>query len=345
MPFIWTEDEVKPEFPGNAMSWSELIEYACDQLAFQNRSPHHIYDVRRALINASAWFEQAGCPPAGVNVRNATTYLSAFGQTVAPISVKQRAIKLKWLFRLAYRHELLEKNKLENLIAPSVPSRKTKAPTLDEIQRIVAAMNRAWTKEQQSGRFKSAAGRRFFLTRDPLMVYMLAECGLRIGELVKLEMEDVSVEDRTITLRNTKNGSDRVVPMSRELVQGPLYEWLLMRSKLKVGNSLLFITERGGPVATQSWGRQFNRYVQLAGIDHRIRRHDFRHQASRAHDKIDREASKEILGHFTDEAHKVYSERDLDRLRDVHEQANPIKSLLVERNERRKAEGKRVYTR
>lgn len=98
-------------------------------------------------------------------------------------------------------------------------------------------------------------------------IILLLETGMRRGELLKLEWKDIDLTKRTASLRDTKNGEDRVVPLSS-----------------RASTALLSLPRplRGGQVIGLTAGalsQQWKRLVARAGIQG-LRLHDLRHEAT-----------------------------------------------------------------
>ena len=97
----------------------------------------------------------------------------------------------------------------------------------------------------------------------PLIV-LAVETGMRLGELLKLEWNDFDEEDRLLTLKDTKNGESRVVPLS-------LTAFDILRA-LPRDNATLFATNYHA--VKSAW----QRICKRAGIEN-LRFHDLRHEA------------------------------------------------------------------
>lgn len=116
---------------------------------------------------------------------------------------------------------------------------------------------------------------------------------------------------------------------------GILADWLAILDKIDAASPFLFVSEYGLALDPYRWGRRWDKYRQRAGIERRIRRHDLRHFSSTAHDRVDTELSKKIIGHHTNAAHAIYSHRESEELRHAHDRANPVGPILVRLSERK----------
>jgi len=141
--------------------------------------------------------------------------------------------------------------------------------------------------------------------RDKLMVRVLADCGLRLGELRRLRVGDLVAQgrDRYLRVRDTKTHRDRLVPLTT-----PAYTQLdryIRRTRPQCRTEAIFVTGRKGasgdyePIA-ESTVQQLIRYLgRKAGITKRVHPHLFRH--SLATELLRRGTNpiqvRDILGH------------------------------------------------
>ncbi len=120
----------------------------------------------------------------------------------------------------------------------------------------------------------------------PVLIRLLYGTGMRIGEALYLSCHDINLEEQYITLRNCKNGKDRMVPLSDSLAivcEGYLRyrELIPLLSK----SDRFFIKPDGSPLSTHTAYMWFRKIIYTAGISHGgrgygPRMHDLRHTFS-----------------------------------------------------------------
>lgn len=116
----------------------------------------------------------------------------------------------------------------------------------------------------------------------PTLIRMLAGTGLRLGEAVDLLDEDVELENNCLTLRDTKNGTERLVPISESLSE-VCKQYRDYKSLLPYIHSNTFFVKLNGTKCTnQSFGHWWNQILKIAGIPHLGKQrgpriHDLRH--------------------------------------------------------------------
>lgn len=120
----------------------------------------------------------------------------------------------------------------------------------------------------------------------PCLLRLLYGTGIRIGEALSLKNKDINISGRYLTLKDTKNGKDRLVPMSDSLI-AVCKDYLKHRNKLPVSglereNGPFFISMNGGFCKHAAVHRWFRKVLEMAGIPFTGNRkgpriHDIRH--------------------------------------------------------------------
>jgi len=113
---------------------------------------------------------------------------------------------------------------------------------------------------------------------------LLSVAGMRIGEAIRLQLEDVDLELGVLTVRGTKFGKSRLVPIHRS-TQEVLTQYRARRERLLAGRSVpaFFITSRGNHLDIGDVHRTFYKLSRSIGLraataSHGPRLHDFRHR-------------------------------------------------------------------
>ena len=114
---------------------------------------------------------------------------------------------------------------------------------------------------------------------------LLCVTGLRIGEAIRLQLEDVNLHDGLLTIRGTKFGKSRLVPIHRS-TQDVLAQYRACRDRCVAGcvaSSFFFITSRGHRLDIGDIHRTFYKLSRRVGLrapgaSHGPRLHDFRHR-------------------------------------------------------------------
>lgn len=163
-------------------------------------------------------------------------------------------------------------------------------------------------------------------TRDRALVEVLYATGLRVSELVSLNLADVDLASGVVTTMG-KGRKERVVPIGDSAVH-----WIMdyvgrARSTLLRGrsSSRLFVNGRGGPLSRMGFWKRLREHGIRAGIPRAISPHVLRHSfATHLLERgADLRAIQLMLGHADLSTTQIYTHVLGERLRSVHERYHP----------------------
>jgi site-specific recombinase XerD len=152
--------------------------------------------------------------------------------------------------------------------------------------------------------------------RDIAIVEVLANTGLRVGELAALTLDDVEISERKgwVTVRSGKGETYRRVPLNAD-ARKALAEYLEIRAD--GGDGQLFLGQRGGGLTSSGIWRLVKRYGERAGLD--ISPHDLRHTYGTClvrEEGVDLVTVALLMGHRSLDTTAIYtqpSEEDMAR--------------------------------
>lgn len=162
--------------------------------------------------------------------------------------------------------------------------------------------------------------------RDLALVELLYGAGLRVGELVALDMDDLSLSDRLLRVSG-KGRKERIVPFGRwaaEAVRAYLPHRSAWRRQQR-GDDPVFVNQRGGRLSDRSVRRVLNDAVRRTADLHRLHPHALRH-AFATHlleAGMDLRAIQELLGHSSLATTQIYAGVDLAHLMSVYKNSHP----------------------
>ncbi len=167
--------------------------------------------------------------------------------------------------------------------------------------------------------------------RDRGILEMLYGSGLRISELVGLDVDDVDLDSGTVLVRSGKGGKSRRVPIGRQAKQAvgryvtSVRPELVKKSSGKTAKGALFLNARGGRLSRQGCWKILKGYAREAGSGERVSPHTLRH--SFATHMLDAGADirvvQELLGHASLSTTQVYTLVSDQHLREVYLSAHP----------------------
>lgn len=160
--------------------------------------------------------------------------------------------------------------------------------------------------------------------RDRALLEVLYAAGLRISELVELDVDDVDLTDRTVRCVG-KGDKERIVPLGR-IAQRAVEAWLVRgRPALTPDGPALLCNRRGGRLTRQGGWKIIKKHAEAVGLADSVSPHTLRHSfATHLLDNgADVRVVQELLGHASVNTTQVYTLVSRTRLRAVYEQAHP----------------------
>lgn len=160
--------------------------------------------------------------------------------------------------------------------------------------------------------------------RDRAMFELFYSSGLRLSELVGLDLHDVNLQAGEAQVTG-KGNKTRIVPVGRHALAA-IAAWLSHRMLLEqAGTTALFISQRGTRLCPRSVQLRLNRWALLAGLNQHVHPHMLRH-AFATHvlqSSGDLRAVQEMLGHASISTTQVYTHLDWQHLARIYDQAHP----------------------
>lgn len=155
--------------------------------------------------------------------------------------------------------------------------------------------------------------------RNKAILTLLYSSGLRISELVSLDIDDVDLEDRTIRVRG-KGEKDRIVLFNEE-AKALLEEYL--DERLDGGNAL-FVNKFRTHMTPRYVQMMIKKYAELAGIKKKVTPHILRHSFAThlLKNGVDIRAIQQLLGHANLNTTQIYTSVDMQTLRSAYDRAN-----------------------
>lgn len=164
--------------------------------------------------------------------------------------------------------------------------------------------------------------------RDNAMMELLYASGLRVSELINLNISDLNLEMGFIHVYG-KGEKERIVPTT-EYVAKKLTNYIKnYRLKLLKDENIdtLFLTNRGKGFTRQGLWKTIKKYVRDSGIDKNITPHTFRHSFAThlIENGADLRAVQEMLGHSDISTTQIYTQISAGKIREMYKQFHPRK--------------------
>ncbi len=217
---------------------------------------------------------------------------------------------IRSLHALLYSEKLAPVNAADEIDAPRAGRRLPEPVSRADVGRLLAAPD-----------VRKPAGR-----RDRAMLELLYATGLRVSELVSLELNDVDLESRVLVARG-KGAKERLVPVGAPAAEAVRAYLAGARAALLRGRRSkdLFVTPRGRRMTRQGMAKLLGRYARAAGIRRRISPHKLRHSFAThlLEGGADLRAVQAMLGHADVSTTQIYTHVDRTHARKLHERFHP----------------------
>lgn len=164
--------------------------------------------------------------------------------------------------------------------------------------------------------------------RDRAILETLYSTGIRVSELVALNMDDIDFLGEIVHVRG-KGKKERITPIGSSALQVIQY-YMEYRNKRAQNNTnfdskVLFVNKHGRRLSTRSVRRKMDKYLKIAGLDPAISPHTLRHSFAThmLNNGADLRSVQELLGHQSLSTTQIYTHLTTTRLKDVYENAHP----------------------
>jgi integrase/recombinase XerC len=281
----------------------------------RNASAHTVKSYREDLQQAVEYFGQmlgsADAPVARITTRQVRAYLAwLHEQKYARSTIARRLAALRSWFRFLCRQGTLTTSPAEGLRSPRQEKHLPHFLAENHLAELVAAPADA----DKLG------------ARDRAILETLYSAGLRVSELVGLNLDDIDVDAGVATIRG-KGRRERLAMLGKPALKA-VKQWLEVRQsalKNKGASPAVFLNKNGTRLTVRSVGRLLNKYLLRAGIDPRTSPHTLRHSfATHLLDHgADIRSVQELLGHRSLSTTQIYTHVTTRRLQESYRQAHP----------------------
>ncbi|MGQ9600639.1 MAG: tyrosine recombinase [Anaerolineae bacterium] len=219
-------------------------------------------------------------------------------QEYASSTVARKVAAIKSFFHYLVGRKEVPDDPTATLDSPKVGKRTPEALPQDELERLLREPAREQTAKA---------------IRDRALLEILYATGLRVTEVVSLNVEDVNLASASLRMVRPKDWQERVVPIHERALE-PLQEYM-ERGRIQLlrdpEETALFLNQRGERLTRQGLWLIVKQYVRQAGIREVVTPHTLRHTlASHLIDKkADLEYVQEILGHANIATTQMYAQK------------------------------------
>ena len=297
------------------------LEQAIDRylvaLRAENSSPHTLRNYGSDLRQFLDYFSPPDTEPptpAAITALDLREWLgSLYDRGLDAISIRRKLAAVRSLFGFLAREGALETNVARLVRTPKAPKRLPGVPTAEHTNNLIDSVAKADLDRPRHAWLKA---------RDLLIFELLYGCGVRVSELVGLNLDSIDRAERWIRVRG-KGRKERQVPYGAKAADA-LEKYLAMRSA-RPGEKALLMNRAGTRLTDRSVRNIVKFYARMTAGDASLHPHSFRH-AYATHllaDGADLRAIQELLGHATLSTTQKYTQVSLTDLMAVYDRAHP----------------------
>jgi integrase/recombinase XerD len=217
-------------------------------------------------------------------------------QEYASSTVARKVAAIKSFFHYLVNRGEMADDPTATLDSPKVRKRLPKSISAEDMERLLAEPAKEETPKA---------------LRDRALLEMLYATGLRVTELVSLDVDDVNLASATVRVVRPRDKRERLVPIHQRAIE-PLQEYLERGRRQLLRNpdeTALFLNHRGKRLTRQGLWLIVKHYVREVGIREEVTPHTLRHTfATHLIDrKADLEYVQELLGHANISTTQIYA--------------------------------------
>ena len=291
---------------------SALIEGFLDTLWVEHGLRPNTLNAYRADLDAySAWLASRGVTVVHAGREDVAAYLKQrVEQGVRPRTSARLLCSLRRLYRHLLARKLITLDPTALLEGPHIGRALPKSLTEEQVESLLQAPDAS-----------AALG-----LRDRAMLETLYATGLRVSELVNLELSSVNLDAGIVRVVG-KGDKERIVPIGEEALAWLQRYLALGRPQLVPPDrsTVLFPTKRGRAMTRQAFWYAIKRYARVAGITSALSPHTLRHAFAThlLNHGADLRVVQMLLGHADLSTTQIYTHVARERLKALHSRHHP----------------------
>ena len=233
-------------------------------------------------------------------------------RSYAPATMARKVAAVKSFFNFLVAEGVLEKNPAEGISGPKVGKSLPKSISVEDVGRLL----------EQPGKLSTPEAK-----RDKAMMELLYATGMRVTELVSLNVRDVNLRAGFVRCFG-KGSKERIIPIHNKAIKAIKGYADDGRTRLlgATGETALFLNRRGQRLTRQGFWLILKGYAKKANIPTEITPHVLRHSIAThlLHSgKMNLRELQELLGHANISTTQIYTHLTTERMRRVYDSAHP----------------------
>jgi len=247
------------------------------------------------------------------DVNSVRGYLAVLNEKqYSKATIARKLATLRSFYKFLVKRNRISSNPVVGIRTPKQEKRLPKFLEYDQIKRLL----------------ETPPADSWLGARDRAIMETLYSTGIRVSELVALNLEDIDFLGEVVHIRG-KGKKERICPISSSVLQ-VIQHYMEFRNKRAQHNGnfdgkVLFVNKHGKRLSTRSVRRKMDKYLKMAGLDPSISPHTLRH--SFATHMLNRGADlrsvQELLGHQSLSTTQIYTHLTTGKLKEVYSSAHP----------------------
>lgn len=277
----------------------------------KNASPHTIASYRRDLVQLEAYLKESKVNLIDVdNVILRGFLATLFEKKVKKSTIARKLAAMRSFFQFCMKKRWLTDNPAKVV---ATPKQESHVPSF-------------LSEEEMANFLDLPRSDRPLDLRDKAILELLYAAGLRVSELVGIDLGDLNFQERLIRVKG-KGKKERLIPFGKK-AEDCLNLYIRSRfliHKGEVDKEALFLNYRGERLTSRSVERIVDKYIQLSAMRRKISPHSLRHSfASHLLSRgADLRVIQELLGHVSLSTTQKYTHLDLRQLLEVYRKSHP----------------------
>ncbi len=230
------------------------------------------------------------------------------GKNYAKRTIARKLASLRSFFKFLYREGHIKANPITAISSPKLDKKLPKFLDVGKVTKLILSPD-----------VKTPSG-----LRDRAILETLYSCGIRVSELVGLDMEDVDFISGVIKVLG-KGRKERMVPIGDMAISSIRKYTEGRRDERAKGRRAVFLNSRGGRLTDRSVRRVVDKHIHSCSAGEKISPHSLRHSfATHLLDNgADLRSVQELLGHMNLSTTQIYTHVTMERLKNVYDKAHP----------------------
>ena len=234
-------------------------------------------------------------------------YIGSLNRRNGKSTIERKLASLRSFFDFLRKEEFISHNPAKLVPSPKKEKNLPKFLTVDEVYQLL-----------DDKIFKGDLG-----LRNKAILELLYSCGLRVGELVNLDIMDLDFDNGVVSVMG-KGAKERIIPVGRKAIES-VRNYLSIRNNFKPKSQSLFLNSRGRTLTSRSIERILKDFCVKASLNKKISPHVLRHSFA-THllgSGADLRSIQDMLGHSSLSITQKYTHTSIEKIMEIYDKTHP----------------------